>query len=118
MVGHAGGGGEQRGGGCGGLKLRRAGGAVVAGLCLLRPVQGFRAARRYLPHPGGAAAARHEGGLMSISRADKSGFASWWFTVDKLALTAMAALIGIGLMLAFAASPAITGGPLTAGDFH
>ena len=55
---------------------------------------------------------------MSISRADKGGFANWWFTVDKVALTAMALLIGIGLMLAFAASPAITGGPLTAGDFH
>ena len=30
----------------------------------------------------------------------------------------MLALIGIGLMLAFAASPAITGAPLTAGDFR
>ena len=50
---------------------------------------------------------------MSISRADKGGFANWWFTVDKVALTGMALLIGIGLMLAFAASPAITGGPLT-----
>src|SRR5690242_735253 len=55
---------------------------------------------------------------MSISRADKGSFASWWFTVDKLALLGMAGLIGIGLMLAFAASPAITGGPLTAGDFR
>ena len=55
---------------------------------------------------------------MSVSRADKGGFASWWFTVDKVALLAMAMLIGIGLMLAFAASPAITGGPLTAGDFR
>jgi cell division protein FtsW len=55
---------------------------------------------------------------MSISRADKSGFANWWFTVDKIALTGMGLLLGIGLMLAFAASPAITGGPLTAGDFH
>jgi cell division protein FtsW len=55
---------------------------------------------------------------MSISRADKGGFANWWFTVDKFALVGMAALIGIGLMLAFAASPAITGGPLTAGDFR
>jgi cell division protein FtsW len=55
---------------------------------------------------------------MSISRADKTGFANWWFTVDKLALTGMGLLIGIGLMLAFAASPAITGGPMTAGDFH
>jgi cell division protein FtsW len=55
---------------------------------------------------------------MSISRADKGGFANWWFTVDKAALAGMGALIGIGLMLAFAASPAITGGPLTAGDFR
>ena len=26
---------------------------------------------------------------MSISRADKGGFANWWFTVDKVALTTM-----------------------------
>jgi cell division protein FtsW len=38
--------------------------------------------------------------------------------VDKVALTTMGLLLGIGLMLAFAASPAITGGPFTAGDFH
>src|SRR6201994_1565561 len=55
---------------------------------------------------------------MSISRADKGGFANWWFTVDKVALVTMGLLLGVGLMLAFAASPAITGGPLTAGDFH
>ena len=48
-----------------------------------------------------------------INRADKSGFANWWFTVDRVALACMLALAGIGLMLAFAASPAITGGPLT-----
>jgi cell division protein FtsW len=55
---------------------------------------------------------------MSISRADKGSFANWWFTVDKVALTGMALLAGTGLMLAFAASPAITGGPITAGDFR
>ena len=49
---------------------------------------------------------------MSFSRADKGGFANWWFTVDKVALTGMGLLLGIGLMLAFAASPTITGGPL------
>jgi len=53
-----------------------------------------------------------------INRASKSGFADWWFTVDRVALLCMLALAGIGLMLAFAASPAITGGPLTAGDFR
>jgi len=53
-----------------------------------------------------------------MNRSDKSGFANWWFTVDRAALFCMLALTGIGLILAFAASPAITGGPLTAGDFR
>ncbi|HVV27611.1 MAG TPA: FtsW/RodA/SpoVE family cell cycle protein [Rhizomicrobium sp.] len=53
-----------------------------------------------------------------INRADRSGFADWWFTIDRVALLCMLVLAGIGLMLAFAASPAITGGPLTAGDFR
>lgn len=53
-----------------------------------------------------------------MNRSDKSGFTNWWFTVDRVALFCMLALTGIGLMLAFAASPAITGGPLTAGDFR
>ena len=53
-----------------------------------------------------------------IDRADRSGFAAWWFTVDRTAFFLMLALIAIGLMLAFAASPAITGGPLTVGDFR
>src|ERR1700759_3182187 len=53
-----------------------------------------------------------------MNRANNTGFANWWFTVDRVALLCMLALAGIGLMLAFAASPAITGGPLTAGDFR
>src|SRR5471030_304499 len=53
-----------------------------------------------------------------MNRSDKSGFANWWFTVDRVALLCMVSLAGIGLMLACAASPAITGGPLTAGDFR
>jgi cell division protein FtsW len=55
---------------------------------------------------------------MTLSRSDKSGFAAWWWTIDRVALFAMLALIAIGLTLAFAASPAATGGPLTAGDFR
>ncbi len=55
---------------------------------------------------------------MSFSRASKSPLAAWWFTVDRVALTAMFLLLAIGLTLAFAASPAITGGPLTGGDFR
>jgi len=55
---------------------------------------------------------------MSLSRMDRSGFSAWWWTMDRLALFAMLGLIAVGLMLAFAASPAATGGPLTAGDFR
>ena len=52
------------------------------------------------------------------SRANRSPYASWWWTIDRVALILMLALIAVGLMLAFAASPAATGGPLTAGDFR
>ena len=54
---------------------------------------------------------------MSMSRADRSGFAAWWWTIDRVALVAMLALIAIGLMLAFAASPAATGGAVDGGRF-
>lgn len=55
---------------------------------------------------------------MTLSRADRSGFTAWWWTIDRVAFVAMLALIAIGLILAFAASPAATGGRLTAGDFR
>ena len=44
---------------------------------------------------------------MSISRADRSRLADWWFTVDRVLLWAIGALIAIGLVLSFAASPAV-----------
>jgi len=54
-----------------------------------------------------------------ISRTDRSGFASWWWTIDRVALLSMLALIAIGLMLAFAASPAATAHTSEqAGDFR
>ncbi len=55
---------------------------------------------------------------MSLSRSDRSRFADWWWTVDRVALIAIVALIVIGLMLAFAASPAATGGRFSTGDFR
>jgi cell division protein FtsW (lipid II flippase) len=55
---------------------------------------------------------------MSLSRADRSGFSAWWWTTDRVAFSAMIALIAIGLMLAFAASPAATGSAVAAGDFR
>ena len=56
--------------------------------------------------------------VMILSRADNSGFAA--LVVDgrpRRACRRCSALIGIGLMLAFAASPAATGGPATRGQF-
>ena len=53
-----------------------------------------------------------------MNRANKSALADWWFTVDRVALGCMLLLAGIGLMLAFAASPATTGGPVTAGGAY
>jgi cell division protein FtsW len=55
---------------------------------------------------------------MSLSRADRSGFSEWWWTVDHAVVLCVLALMGVGLILAFAASPAITGGPISAGNFH
>jgi len=54
---------------------------------------------------------------MMYSRGDNSGFARWWWTVDRTALLGILGLIAIGLVLAFAASPAATGGSQTAGNF-
>lgn len=53
-----------------------------------------------------------------MDRSDTSGLANWWFSIDRVALSCILMLFAIGLVLAFAASPAITGGPLTAGDFR
>ncbi|MFL5239147.1 MAG: FtsW/RodA/SpoVE family cell cycle protein [Rhizomicrobium sp.] len=54
-----------------------------------------------------------------LSRDSHGRFADWWWTVDRVALFAMLALIAIGLMLAFAASPAATAhNSMQAGNFH
>jgi cell division protein FtsW len=52
-----------------------------------------------------------------MNRADKGSFVDWWFTVDRIALLLVLALMGVGVMLAFAASPAVTG-RTGSGDFH
>lgn len=44
---------------------------------------------------------------MSMSRSDRSRFATWWFTVDRVLLMAILTLIGTGLVLSLAASPAV-----------
>lgn len=42
-----------------------------------------------------------------VSRAERSQLADWWFTVDKLLLTAFLCLIFGGIVLSLAASPAV-----------
>lgn len=44
---------------------------------------------------------------MRISRADRSLVAEWWFTVDRVLLTAILVLASSGLVLSLAASPAV-----------
>ena len=54
---------------------------------------------------------------MILSRADNSGLARWWWTIDRTAFAAMLGLMAIGLVLAFAASPTATGDSASAGNF-
>jgi cell division protein FtsW len=53
-----------------------------------------------------------------MNRASRNFLSDWWWTVDRGAVFAVLALIGIGLILAVAASPAASGGPATEGNFH
>lgn len=40
-----------------------------------------------------------------VSRAEKSAFGEWWWTVDRLLLLGFLVLIGGGVVMSFAASP-------------
>ena len=42
-----------------------------------------------------------------LSRLDKSPVANWWWTVDRWFLAAFLSLMGLGIVLSFAASPAV-----------
>jgi len=53
-----------------------------------------------------------------MNRASNTFFADWWWTIDRRSAMIVIALMGIGLMLAVAASPAASGGPQTAGNFN
>lgn len=44
---------------------------------------------------------------MNFSRADRSRLEEWWFTVDRQLLVLILTLVGVGLLLSVAASPAI-----------
>jgi len=42
-----------------------------------------------------------------LSRLDKSPVATWWWTIDRWFLAAFLSLMGLGIVLSFAASPAV-----------
>lgn len=46
--------------------------------------------------------------MPQLSRADTSVLGRWWWSVDRVALAALAVLIGIGYVLALAASPGLS----------
>ena len=80
--------------------------AALASVCVLRPVPEFRAPWRCVPHAGARSRAKGGGRLM-VSRVDRSRFAEWWWTVDRVLLGAVGALIVAGIVLSLAASPAV-----------
>lgn len=54
---------------------------------------------------------------MTMSRSDTSPVARWWSTLDRISLLCIVALLTIGILLGFAASPAATGHANVAGNF-
>lgn len=42
-----------------------------------------------------------------VTRADRDPIANWWWTIDRSIFAACLILMGIGIMLSFAASPTI-----------
>lgn len=53
-----------------------------------------------------------------MNRASRNLMSDWWWTIDRGSAITVLVLLGIGLLLAVAASPAASGGPLTEGNFH
>jgi cell division protein FtsW len=53
-----------------------------------------------------------------MNRASRNFLSDWWWTVDRASAITVLLLLGIGLMLAVAASPAASGGPVTEGNFN
>ncbi len=86
-----------------------AGRAPVAGLRVLRPVSELRGARKPLPRsrPGPARHRTFEGGLIMVSRAERSAVGDWWWTVDRSLLAALAALMVAGLVFLMAGGPPV-----------
>ncbi|MEM8552856.1 MAG: FtsW/RodA/SpoVE family cell cycle protein, partial [Pseudomonadota bacterium] len=52
-----------------------------------------------------------------VSRAEQTAFARWWWTVDRVLLVALLALMGLGFILSFSASPPVAE-KLGLGSYH
>src|SRR5262249_5524487 len=68
------------------------------------PPAGRGAARWSVEPPG--AGRRGSRAMTTFARTDTSVIGRWWWTVDRLTVAAVAILICLGVVLAFAASPA------------
>ncbi|MCB9948932.1 MAG: putative lipid II flippase FtsW [Rhodospirillaceae bacterium] len=55
--------------------------------------------------------------MSSFARTDTSTLARWWWTVDRWSLTALALLVGLGIVLTVAASPPVAH-RLGYGEYH
>src|SRR5690606_2030661 len=88
---------------------RRGGRAAFARLRQLRPVPQLRNQGRCLPR--GGARARWNCAFwretLMVSRIDRGPVANWWWTVDRWFFAAFLTLMGLGIVLSFAASPAV-----------
>ncbi len=82
---------------------------LVAGVRVLRPVPEFREAGRSVPLSRASAQRGHyrRGGRLMVSRAQRTPFAEWWWTVDKYLLGGVVVLMLVGIVLSFAGSPAV-----------
>src|SRR5437764_7590723 len=107
---------SRSGGRGGGARCHRGGprqcrGAAFARLRLLRSLCQFRGARRSLPQgcreSFGYIQVWRRRGAMLIGRTDRGLLASWWFTVDRLLLTAVLLLMAAGVLISMAASPPV-----------